>query len=304
MILSVVAAAALQLGIGPTPAPTPAPHEVVLASPRVVVPMTYARKRIVIQATINGAGPFSLLLNSSARLALSPEALAAANIPLVDQPTPTPLPSATTTPTPAVTPAPLPKIAVVPLMDIEGVQLKNITAVANWKHGSLDGTIGYPLFARLRSRIDVRAATITFSDPENDTVPLAGSVLPLEIKRGQMPAVEGTVDGIAGVFMLDTNMASSLILTSPFVTSHTLYTRTTGSAAADNPGDTRFLESRPLPLTLGSMGLGPVPTQLSTANTGIWSDPYAAGLIGMSLLERYIVTLDFPNGQIAFEKYP
>ena len=302
MILAVVAAAALQLGIGPTPAPTPAPSEVVLASPRVVVPITYARKRIVIQATINGAGPFSLLLNSSARLALSPEALAAAKIPLVDQPTPTPLPSVTTTPT--TTPAPLSKIAVVPLMDIEGVQLKNITALANWKHGSLDGTIGYPLFARLRSRIDVRAATITFSDPENDTGPLAGSVLPLEIKRGQMPAVEGTVDGIAGVFMLDTNTASSLILTSPFVTSHTLYTRTTGGAATDNPGDTRFLESRPLPLMLGSMTLGSVPTQLSTANTGIWSDPYAAGLIGMSLLERYIVTLDFPNGQIAFEKYP
>jgi hypothetical protein len=300
VILAVVAAAALQLGIGPTPAPTPAPGEVVLASPRVVVPMTYTRKRIVIQATINGAGPFSLLLNSSARLALSPEALAAARIPLVDQPMPTP--SATTTP--AVTPAPLPKIAVVPLMDIEGVQLKNITAVANWKHGALDGTIGYPLFARLRSRIDVRAATITFSDPANDTAPLTGSVLPMEIKRAQMPAVEGVVDGIAGVFILDTTSSSSLILTSPFVTSHTLYTRTTGSAATDNPGDTRFLESRPLPLMLGSMALGPVPTQLSTANTGIWSDPYAAGLIGMSLLERYIVTLDFPNGQIAFEKYP
>ena len=300
MILAIVAAAALQLGIGPTPAPTPAPGEVVLASPRVVVPMTYARKRIVIQATINGAGPFSLLLNSSARLALSPEALAAAKIPLVDQPQP----SATTAPTRAVTPAPLPKIAVVPLLDIEGVQLRNVTAVANWKHGLLDGTIGYPLFARLRSRIDVRAATITFSDPANDTAALTGSVLPMEIKRAQMPAVEGVVDGIAGVFMLDTTSSSSLILTSPFVTSHTLYTRTTGSAASDSPGDTRFLESRPLSLSLGSMALGPVPTQLSTANTGIWSDPYAAGLIGMSLLERYIVTLDFPNGQIAFEKYP
>ncbi len=300
MILAVVAAAALQLGIGPTPAPTPAPGEVVLASPRVVVPMTYSRKRIVIQATINGAGPFSLMLSSNARLQLSPEALAEAKIPLVDQPPPPPSAAATS----ALSGTPQPKIAVVPLMDIEGVQLKNLTAVANWKHGSLDGAIGYPLFARLRSRIDVRAATITFSDPVTDTVPLAGSVLPLEIKRGQVPAVEGVVDGIAGVFMLDTNTTSSLILTSPFVSSHTLYTRTTGSAATDNPGDTRFLESRPLALTLGSMALGPVPTQLSTANTGIWSDPYAAGLIGMSLLERYIVTLDYPGGQIAFEKYP
>ena len=304
MILAVVAAAALQLGIGPTPAPTPAPGEVVLASRRVVVPMTYARKRIVIQATINGAGPFSLLLNSNARLTLSPEALAAAKIALVDQPSPTPLPSAAATPTPAVTPTPLPKIGVVSVLDIEGVELKNVTAIANWRHGALDGAIGYPLLARLRSRIDVRAATITFSDPANDTAPLIGSVLPMEIKRAQMPAVEGVVDGIAGVFILDTTSSSSLILTSPFVTSHTLYTRTTGSAVSDSPGDTRFLESRPLPLTLGSMALGPVPTQLSTAKTGIWSDPYAAELIGMSLLERYIVTLDFPNGQIAFEKYP
>ena len=301
-MLAVVVAAALQLGIGPTPAPTPAPSEVVLASPRVVVPLTYARKRITIQATINGAGPFTLLLNTNARLSLSPEALAAAHVAVLDQPMPTPGPVLTSAS--AVTPNPPPKIALVPEIAIAGVELKNVTAVANFRRGAVDGTIGYPLFARLRSRIDVRAATIVFTDPENDRTALAGTVIAMEIKRSQTPAVDGVVDGIAGVFLFDTATPSGLVLTSPFVNSHNLYTRATGSAAEENPGDTRFLAARPLNLNLGTLACGLVPTKLSTANAGIGSDPYSAGTLGMTILEKYIVTFDFPNGQVALEKYP
>ena len=128
MILAVIAAASLQLGIGPTPAPSPAPNEVVLASQRVVVPMTYTRKRILIQAMINGAGPFTLSLNTNARLQIAPEALTEAKVSLVDPPTSTP--AAAPTPVSAVTPPPPPKIGVIPVMDIEGVELKNIPVVA------------------------------------------------------------------------------------------------------------------------------------------------------------------------------
>jgi len=303
VILAVIAAASLQLGIGPTPAPSPAPNEVVLASQRVVVPMTYTRKRILIQAMINGAGPFTLSLNTNARLQIAPEALTEAKVSLVDPPTSTP--AAAPTPVSAVTPPPPPKIGVIPVMDIEGVELKNIPVVANYRRGGgIDGTIGYPLFARLRSRIDVRAATITFSDPANDTMPLSGTVMPMEIKRSQTPAVNGVVDGLAGVFMFDTTSSAGLLLTSPFVSSHNLYTRTTGSAAEDSTGNARFLESRPLALMLGPLAFGPVPTELSTSNSGIGSDPYSAGTVGMGILEKWIVTFDFPNGQVALEKYP
>jgi len=208
------------------------------------------------------------------------------------------------TPVPAVTPPP-PKVGVIPVMDIEGVELKNIPVVANYRRGGgIDGTIGYPLFARLRSRIDVRAATITFTDPANDVMPLSGTVMPMEIKRAQTPAVNGVVDGLAGVFMFDTTSSAGLLLSSPFVSSHNLYTRTTGSAADDSTGNARFLESRPLALMLGPLAFGPVPTELSTSNSGIGSDPYSAGTVGMRILEKYIVTFDFPNGQIALEKYP
>src|SRR4029079_16355832 len=84
--------------------------------------------------------------------------------------------------------------------------------------------VGFELLQRFVVEIDYARRTVTFTLPERFDPRAAGSALPF-VFADHMPAVEGSGDGIAGRFTIDTGSRSGLALHSPFVAAHGLVER-------------------------------------------------------------------------------
>src|SRR5918911_3109846 len=85
----------------------------------------------------------------------------------------------------------------------------------------IDGIIGYPLFKRLVVKIDYEQRRLTFTRPEQFSYKGKGMIVPLDFD-GHLPLVNGKLDGVPGIFVIDTGARSALILYGPFVEKNNL----------------------------------------------------------------------------------
>ncbi len=122
-----------------------------------------------------------------------------------------------------------------------------------------------------------------------------------------MPEIDGSVDGIPGVFTVDTGFNGPLTLCSPFVTEHNLLAaldakdriEVQGSGVG---GQNRSVRARVRLLTLGSIQVPNVVALLSRDATGSNANPYIAGYVGNSVLRRFNVTFDYAQERLVFQK--
>jgi predicted aspartyl protease len=268
-----------------------APH-IDLGSSVVQVPFEYRDHLITISARINGAGPFRLMVDTGATLAVTPAVAKAAHLTLESGP----LPIIGNGPGVGAASG----IAAVDRIDVGGLSLYDAQTLV-FDQPASDGIIGYPLFASLRVTIDFPGRTIDLSDAQEDG-PLTGSIVPMFITQGHFPTVAGSIDGTPGLVRVDTGANQGLLVNSTFVRDHNIPARRTGyewngSAVG---GLTRETIVAPLKLAMGSLQFGPVDTSVSLLSSGMSADPHSAGTVGTRLLERYIVTFDYLHREISF----
>lgn len=84
------------------------------------------------------------------------------------------------------------------------------------------GVIGYEILSRMPVRIDYVTQTLTFYDDPSEFAHLNRRVSIPFLLYGVTPVIHGGVDGISGLFQIDTGSDSSLTLFSPFVARHDL----------------------------------------------------------------------------------
>ncbi|MDN5864383.1 MAG: aspartyl protease family protein [Gammaproteobacteria bacterium] len=89
---------------------------------------------------------------------------------------------------------------------------------------SIAGTVGYGLFKHFVVRIDYAHKKLTLSRPANFGASNAGTRIPISF-FGPIPAVKGSIDGLPGLFLIDTGTNPTLILASPFARKHDLCAR-------------------------------------------------------------------------------
>ena len=89
---------------------------------------------------------------------------------------------------------------------------------------AFSGLIGFEIFKRFVVEIDYAARKLTLHDPGSFQHDGGGVKVPFKL-NGRTPEVDGEIDGLAGVFSIDTGSRASLTMMSPFARKNDLEAR-------------------------------------------------------------------------------
>ncbi len=128
------------------------------------------------------------------------------------------------------------------------------------------------------------------------------------------PQVEGKLDGIPGLFTIDTGSRTLLDVNRPFAEGHGLAAKYGARVEAVTGwglgGPVRSAVARAGALELGGIRVDNPVVHLSLQKKGALSNPYLAGNVGGGVLKRFTATFDYvgkvmylePNGQASSDR--
>ena len=158
------------------------------------------------------------------------------------------------------------------------------------------GLLGYEFAKRAVLTIDYARHTMTFTKPDKFEPPKGAPGIPFTFD-GHIPMLEGSLDGMAGQFELDTGARGALTVMHPFAQANGLVDKyhATKSATVGYGvgGPSRALLGRGGELVLGPVTIEAPVTELVTDTGGAAEAARTAGNIGGDLLKRFTVTLDY-----------
>jgi predicted aspartyl protease len=197
------------------------------------------------------------------------------------------------------------------LVEAKSVQIGGLTlprptfAVVDMGELPIKTVIGADVLRRFVVKIDYDAHVLTLTRPDTFVYRGSGIVLPLR-RHGDIPAVDGAVDGIGGLFTLDTGAGGALVLFGPFVRAHDLRRRyAAGFTTAMGVGLGGIMQAQTVrvgTLMLGAASLRHVETALSADADGVAAKTGIAGNIGETLLRQFNLIFDDAHGQVILEK--
>lgn len=166
------------------------------------------------------------------------------------------------------------------------------------------GFLGAEVFRRYAVAVDFKHSRLTLTPADEFDYKGGGSPLPLKLHGLDAPRLRVTVGGVAGWFKLDTGYNGSLALFPKFVAAHKLAGKFAplrseqgGATLAGEVGEVSVVRV-PL-LKLGALELHDIETALYR-ETGTTNDDFA-GAIGTKLLERFNVVIDYRRARLIFE---
>lgn len=158
------------------------------------------------------------------------------------------------------------------------------------------GLLGYEFAKRAVLTIDYAKHTMTFTKPDKFQPPKDAPAIPFTFD-GHIPMLEGSLDGMAGQFELDTGARGALTVMHPFAQAngmvdkyHATRSATVGYGVG---GPSRALLGRAGKLVLGPVTIEAPVTEFVTDTGGAAAAARTAGNIGGDLLKRFTVTLDY-----------
>ncbi len=168
---------------------------------------------------------------------------------------------------------------------------------------AIAGLIGYELLRRFTTRIDYDRQQLTFSAAGGLRDASGTNVLPLSFD-GRTPMVHARVNGIDGMFMMDTGDSSDLTVFAPFAAAHRI--SLDGKISASHSGGVGgIIESRRgqvASFALGQRALLDVPATISAPKSGVFASERLAGNLGQGILSRYVMTLDYASRRMQLER--
>jgi hypothetical protein len=167
------------------------------------------------------------------------------------------------------------------------------------------GLVGYELFKRFPVMVDYQRSRAIIYNPETFKYAGKGVRVPFRFK-GHIPQVDGTVDGIAGAFDIDTGSRASIDLAGPFVDKNGLAAKYASKyrvvSGAGVGGRVYSSLARAGTLTLGDVSVQKPVAYLSQQQKGAFADVYLAGNVGYGVLKQFNITFDYARQQLFFEK--
>ncbi len=165
--------------------------------------------------------------------------------------------------------------------------------------------VGYEMLQQFVVTIDYDHNQLTLTRPDSYKAPANGVSVPFRFNN-RTPEVDGTVDGVPGVFTIDTGSGTGLSLTGPFIAANHLaqkyQTSYTGVVGFGVGGPEHAAITRAQTLTLGGITVHDPLTEFATDTKGSGANKAIAGNIGEPVLRQFNVTLDYARQRIIFEK--
>jgi hypothetical protein len=297
-LLNSVASAAtvlLCIGLGAQGPPRPAKARPAAAAARAVT--VSAKNGVELKATINGQGPFDAIFDTGSgnvitaslakRLGLKPGS------------------STTLNAGGGVAHANVVKVSTVKIGDLtmSDQWFAVVDTPVTQDHDGI--LVGDLLLQNLPIRVDFQREEITFYSKQGFAYAGHGTEVPIHSKDGTLLA-EATVDGLDGLFGIDTGDFYSLSLYAPFVNKHKLVqhyrAKIHGYAGEGFGGSDHGFYTRADTLQLGDYQVIRPITVLSTDTLGAESSTTAAGNIGLRILRQFNIVFDGPHGKMYLEK--
>ena len=267
------------------------------------LPFDLADNRIIINVELNGKGPFRFIFDSGAGAIVSPEVARELGLKIEGTSTGGGVGE-------KLVERGATNVATVQVGDIS---LRNqdfgVISFADMKYvfgtNRIDGIIGYSLFKRLVVRIDYEQKRVTFTEPSQFAYNGSGVTVPLDFDA-HLPLVKGELDGVPGIFVIDTGARSSLLLYGPFVERNNLrakYKATVeGITGWGIGGPVRSQVVRINSLKLGAVEVHNLIARLSLQKNGALTNANRAALVGPDVLRQFTTTFDYSRRQLIFEK--
>jgi hypothetical protein len=263
-------------------------------SGKVEVPFRLLNNHVIVDAKVDGKGPFPFLLDTGGHDIVTPATLKSLD-----------LISRGETPSGGGGEGMATNgYAHVDRIDVGGAALSNQTVVTldfsplSVEGIQLGGMIGLEFMERFVVRIDYGRRTLTIMDRKTfGKAERRASGTPIRFAfYGHMPQVGGTFDGRPARFNIDTGSRADVTMTTPFVERQGLRAAYSGIVAVEGwgvGGPTRAYLARAHSMKLGPVEVkGPI-SGLSTARRGALSDINYDGNVGSGALKRFVATFDY-----------
>ena len=293
---SVVINAAVPNGTFTLPPPPPPDFAIAGNAASVTVPFEYSGAHILVPIKINGQGPFQAVLDTGGRYVLTPAL--ARHVGLRAQGALAATGNGADTISTGLVRADTISVGRL-ILRRPLIYVLNLPALRDHP------IIGFELFNRFTTRIDYDKLRVTFTVPTRFVYHGTGVSVPFRFNN-DIPEVDGKVDGLPGVFTIDTGAGDSLRLNRPFVEAHGLRKRYQprydtiigyGTGGPERGGPVRLGR-----LSLGGIAVNGVQASLTTAQAGGGADKAVAGNVGEGFLHRFNLTFDYARMRIFFER--
>lgn len=166
----------------------------------------------------------------------------------------------------------------------------------------INGLVGSEFLHAFRTTFDfdaLKIAFVPFDVPAN--TPAGAVVVPL-LSDGAHAYVKASIDGVTGLFLLDTGDNGDITVFRQFADAHGLF-RGHGVpylSIGGVGGHLGFERYRATTFTLGGSTMHQPPVAVSEASAGSFASRSIAGNIGLRVISRYRITFDFRKGTITF----
>lgn len=165
---------------------------------------------------------------------------------------------------------------------------------------NLDGLVGYEFLSQFRTAIDYTTRTITFS-PFSSSVSPTGVTLPI-FSDGHSIFVNAAIDGVNGLFRVDTGDADGVSVFRQFADDHKLF-QSGGLAyvhAGGVGGAVPYRLFRGRLFSIGGINLRAPLVERSETNVGSFASRSIAGNIGADILGRFRLIFDYQARTLTF----
>ena len=280
--------------------PTAPPAGATIDGASVTVPFRLLNNHIYLQATVDGKGPYTFILDTGGHTLLSPRIVKEAGL----------KPAGAAVGSGAGKGTVISGFVQFHEIAIGGMKLRDQTAIAQNVYDKsiegipVDGMVGFELIRRLVTQVDYGAKKLTFTDPTKFSPADAGTPVPFKF-YDHLPQVAGSAGGVPGVFDIDTGSRSEVDITSPSVEKFNFkgkYPKGVDAVTGWGVGGPVNSYVVRLPyLTIGNFKEPNVVAGLDGPHSGSMSDANFLGNIGSAFMKRFVVTFDYAH-QIMYLK--
>jgi hypothetical protein len=171
------------------------------------------------------------------------------------------------------------------------------------RRARIAGLLGLELFERFRVLLKSDGQAV-LEDPGLSPGGDYAASMPISFTR-DMPLIEATLAGHQGTFAFDTGNNTGLIVSPGWAKQTGVSALFAGRPAAGGQsvgGSLSLRSGVKLPLSVGSLSIGPIDSTLSGENMGSLSSRSEAGNIGLAPFAGFDVVIDYPHGLIKLRK--
>ena len=283
--------------------PPPAPPDYSVAGPvPVVLPFTLESNHLIVDVTLDGK-PARAIFDTGGRNALTPSL--AKTLGLQESGSEVGVGAGEATVNIGFTRARSLGFGSIAMRDQNFAVIPLPNAITHGGDRPVEMIVGYEILKRFVTRIDYAARTLTFTPARAFTYRGSGVAVPL-VFDDTTPRVRGSLDGLPGLFQIDTGSAGSVTLTSPFVAANDLRHKykiagnvVTGRGVG---GYSHSDLARGRTLMLGTVSVSDPVLELSTDTRGAFASRAYVANVGNDVLKRFAITFDYSRRTMYLER--